>query len=299
MILVERRGAQLVDGREAPTVRHIYTQSNGRSYTIDRLIEGTTRSVYSFLSKNARFSEFFNLCNNTNDQLLDFAGISSTANDAGIVESDQYKPFYTPTGRNEEQQERCLDYNVRFFNNYNYTLYAPDNDAMQIAYAHGLPTWEQVHELVDPYLQNPNADGADEAKKQAAVMLKAIRDFIRYHFHSNSVYASPADPFGEASYTTFLVDDSTFINKGIYVSRADDGKISVRDEYSTKVIDPSSTVLLSNEMTRDMEFAYNRAVLNNYVSSSSYAVVHELAEPLSYNGTMDYSRGLDPEGTAQ
>ena len=292
-------GAQLVDGREAPTVRHIYTQSNGRSYTIDRLIEGTTRSVYSFLSKNDRFSEFFNLCNLMDNQLLDFAGISSTANDAGIVESDQYVTFFAPTGREENKQNRCLDYNVKFFSNYNYTLYAPDNDAMQIAYAHGLPTWEQIHELVDPYLQNPNADGAEEAKEQAAVMIKAIRDFIRYHFHANSIYASPADAIDAADYTTFLVDDATFINKTIRVSRADDGKISVSDEYSTKVIDPSNSQLFSNEMTRDMEFAYNRTELNNYVSSSSYAVVHELAEPLSYNSSMDYSRGLESGGSAQ
>ena len=71
------------------------------------------------------------------------------------------------------------------------------------------------------------------------------------------------------------------------------------DEYSTKVIDPSNSQLFSNEMTRDMEFAYNRTELNNYVSSSSYAVVHELAEPLSYNSSMDYSRGLESGGSAQ
>ena len=66
----------------------------------------------------------------------------------------------------------------------------------------------------------------------------------------------------------------------------------MKDVVGEKVIDPSNTNLMTNEMTRDLEFNKNRTQAGNYVTASSYAVVHELTQPLSYNSTEDFSQGL-------
>lgn len=296
-------GGQLESGEEAATITEVFDQSNGVSYAINRLIQSPTRSVYSFLQSNGdRFSKFFDLCNGFDDAYMDWAGISTKASDIGTVEADQYTTFYVPGSTNTsdvEQQLRCPDYNVRFFSNFNYTLYAPDDAAMDIAIEHGLPTWDDVRSLYEKYYSDgndydgsgPGSDAEEADMARAKTMIKAIRDFIRYHFHASSVYASGTFS-GSDSYTTFLVSDNTHISENLSVSVDGSGVISITDAAGTKTIDPSNTALLSNEMTRDMEFDKNRSYQNNYVTSSSCAVVHELTQPLSYNADMDYSQGF-------
>ena len=290
-------GGQLVNGLEAPVIGKIYNQSNGTSYAINHLIQGTTRSVYSYLSQTPRFSEFFELCNGFDNTLMSWAGISTTASDIGTVEADQYTTFYIPGSRNAQQtdqQLRCPDQNVRFFSNYDYTLYAPDNDAVEVAKAHGLPTWDDVEALFTKWGEGTASAADDEEadKAKAKTMIKAIRDFVRYHFHSNSVYASGTFS-GSSSYSTFLVNEDTHINEQLSIAVDNAGKITITDgSESTTTVDPASTSTVANEMTRDMEFAKNRTLSGNYVSSSSYAVIHELTQPLFYYKSKDFSQGL-------
>lgn len=291
-------GAQLVDGFEAPTINEVYNQTNGKAYSIDRLIQGTTRSMYSYLSSTPRFSKFFELCNGFDTEIMAWAGISTEKQEGGtgIIESDQYKTFYVPgeTSTSSEQQLRCLDYNVKFFSNYNYTLYAPNNEAVDYAISHGLPTWDGIYEIFSKYNNEEGVvpDGEEEAKAQVKTMIKAIRDFVRYHFHTNSVYATRTLGSTENDYTTFLVDDNTHISQVLTVKGDNTGKIYIKDAVGEKVIDPSNSSLMDNEMTCDLEFNKNRTTAGNYVTASSYAVVHELTQPLSYNAQQDYSKGL-------
>ena len=297
-------GRQLVEGQtdsrvQNPTITRVFAgQSNGISYAIDHLIESTTRSVYAFLRDTPRFSKFYDLCRLFDNQIAAWSGISTTEDPTThLVEADQYLTFFVPgTGSaNTDDQLRCLDYNVKFFNNYNYTLYAPNNDAVDVAIAHGLPTWDDIRAVYDE-ANNSGLSGADlnAAKAQVKGMIKAIRDFVRYHFHNNSIYASvPLDNASSSGeYSTFLVDDETQINRTLDVEVDGNGRIHVTDAAGEKVIDPSNSSLLSNQMTRDMEFNANRNNDNNYVTASSYAVVHEISQPLSYYSNMDYSQGL-------
>lgn len=297
-------GRQLVEGADGSilpaTVTDVFAgQSNGVAYAVDHLIESTTRSVYKFLSDNSdRFSKFYDLCRLFDNSIASWCGISTTEDpNTHLVESDNYLTFYVPgTGSTDvNDQLRCLDYNVRFFNNYNYTLYAPNNDAVDIAIAHGLPTWDDIRSIYNE-ANDSGLSGADleAAKAKVKSMITAIRDFVRYHFHNNSVYASvPLDnSSASGDYSTFLVDSETQINRTLEVDVDGNGKIHVKDAVGEKVIDPSNTNLLSNQMTRDMEFAMNRTNENNYVTASSYAVVHEISQPLSYYADMDYSQGL-------
>ena len=73
----------------------------------------------------------------------------------------------------------CYDWNVAFFSSNNYTVYAPDNDAMQKAYDAGLPTWNDVAEVA----KNNDRQSAEKAR----AMCETINNFIRYHFQVNSV----------------------------------------------------------------------------------------------------------------
>ena len=292
-------GAQIVDGREAPTINRVFPQVNGNAYSINRVIEGTTRSVYSFLEQNKdRFSKFFDLCSDYDAGLYDWAGISTEKDaETGIIDADRYRTFFVPGENDAQAENRCLDQNVKFFSNFNYTLYAPDDAAMDIAFAHGLPTWEEVHAIADPYIEERGTGDEEAAKEQVRTMIKAIRDFVRYHFHTTSVYASKNLAAAEADYTTFLVDEETYVNRSLKVTVDGTGKIFVKDargDNGVTVVDPANSAMLTNEMTRDMEFNADRAEQNNYVTASSYAVVHEISTPLSYNAQMDYSQGLIP-----
>ena len=94
--------------------------------------------------------------------------------------------------RTEIIPNTCIDYNVKMFNTYNYTLFAPDNTAMSKAYAEGLPKWSDVVALYNKYPQEEEHDISAAEKNDmetAKKMIRQIRDFIRYHFVTNSVYA--------------------------------------------------------------------------------------------------------------
>ena len=78
---------------------------------------------------------------------MTWVGISPDKNSFGTTEQDQYIVFTSTYGKGDKAvQSACLDENVKMFNTYNYTLYAPDNEAMQIAYANGLPRWSEIQE---------------------------------------------------------------------------------------------------------------------------------------------------------
>lgn len=274
-------------------------QRNGVSYKIDRLIQGPTKSVYKVLSENPQLSEFFDLCRGFNPEILEWVGISSQKDQVGLRPIDQYKLFHVPG--EYESQRRCVDQNVKMFSNYNYTVYAPNNDAMQFAYEHGLPKWDDVNALYEEYFVNAdaekaNSDAADLAKEEAKRMIEAIKRFTRYHFHNTSLYIdNVVDVKADGSeFLTFLTDRYS-INKSLTI-KGGNNKIQIQDATSM----PKEITLnsgLVNEMTRDFEFDQDRRSATR-VTASSFAVVHELNAPLYYNkaataAEIDYSKDVD------
>lgn len=121
--------------------------------------------------------------------IMKWANISDEIGKFGTSDQERYLIFTTTYGNETSGvANACLgDGNVKFFNTYNYTLYAPNNNAMQEAFAAGLPTWDQVEALYNKY---EHEDGSDENisdaekndKEQAYTMINSIREFIRYHF---------------------------------------------------------------------------------------------------------------------
>lgn len=276
-------GMQLYDGMPASTLLDKSTAKNGTSYQVDRLIHGPVQSVYAVLQSTPQFSEFFDFCQGfDNDNLMEWAGISAEQDpNTKITPIDAYKVFYS-------NDNKCLDNNIKFFNTYNYTVYAPNNDAMAKAYKQGLPTWDEVRALWD---EGANESEADKAAAKAKIDI--MRQFARYHFQKNSIYADKQVEGG--SYTTFLTDDLG-ISQKIDVSGGD-CKLVVTDLggqahtiQASATGDPIDSKVV-NRMTRDFVLNDVRTKAS-YMTTSSFAVVHEITSPFYFNASGDFSKGF-------
>lgn len=258
--------------------------SNGCSYVINRIIEAPQTSVYGCLTNYSKFSDFMDLCVPSD--------ISSVLTWLGIDTKNQ-KQF---TVFNDEDGD-CIDYNVAFFNTYNYTLYAPNNDAMKLAHQKGLPTWDQVKKFMETH-EHDTGTALEDAKAEGLAMVETIRNFIRYHFQDVSLYADNNLEYGDApdapastgvkggkSFTTSCVNDNVYQKLTI---SGGNGHIYVKDavkndpSHGSIDIDMNDNNKLVNLMTRD--YWFNSGLIN----TSSFAVVHEISSPLCYNETFSY-----------
>src|SRR5574344_207807 len=187
-------GAQIEGSREMSTIKKTYPQKNGNTYRINHVIEPPTKSVYKTLS-DSRFSEFMTLCSPV-DSIMTWAGISNVVNKTfGTSEQDKYFVFAKNNG---------LDDNVLYFNTYNYTVYAPNNDAMQKAHNAGLPSWDDIANVMKDQSNYETDEKLLAAKAKAKAMIDEINKFIRYHFQDNSVYVD--NNIDGGSYQTACVD---------------------------------------------------------------------------------------------
>lgn len=275
-------GAQIDNGYPASTIEAVYNMDNGNSYQINHIIQGPVESVYKVLESNPdKYSKFLELCQVFDDnELLEWAGISTIRDEqTGIKESDRYKVF-------DSQDSKCLDQNVTFFNTYNYTVYAPDNDAMDIAFSRGLPTKDKIDNWYTNYSTR------EWAVDSAYRCLNIIRDFIRYHFQQVSLYADQTVHTSEYNneFSTFLVD-GLGISQKLNVTGGGN-KINVVDNAGvTHVIDANNTSKMVNKMARD--FVFDDVLTNaSYMTTSSFAVVHELSEPLYYSSDRRYDKSF-------
>lgn len=288
-----RSGAQIDGDRPASNIAERSRQTNGTTYIIDHIIEAPTTSVWKTLNNNSdRFSEFINLCtgaalNSEYDwsQMLNFAGIS-TRTDATTHSnpSNAYRVFTAE----DNSANSGLDRNVYFFNSFNYTVYAPNNEAVQKAYDAGLPSWDDVAEVMAEAEALEEGSQHDELYKQAQdkalAMIDEINEFVRYHFQDNSIFADKSAINGQ--YAT-ACSNELGVHVDIQVNREND-KITVTDAGGREVtIERGSQDLLVNKMARDMVFDAGR-VAASAISTSSFAVIHEINTPLCRNTDFDF-----------
>lgn len=271
-------GQQIDNGVEPATITKVYNEKNGTAFRIDHVIEAPRNSVSKTLLSDDRFSEFYEVCGGfSNDELLTWAGISNVPNEFNISEQDAYIIFTSDrrVSKDETISRCCLDENVKFFNTYNYTLYAPNNAAMQKAYAAGLPSWSSIQQLYEDNLDE-GGEKEENAKKQAKEMIIKLRDFARYHFQSTSIYADNA--VDSRLYNSMCTDDLGIAIE-IRVSGGD-GKLRVTDGAGVEhVIDAKNSSTLTNLMARDYWFDDERTKASS-IYTSSFCVIHELTEPL-------------------
>lgn len=271
-------------------ITHVYNQKNGKSYALDHVVQMPMKSVYATLASTEQFSEFYNLCSEDRVQLGLFAGISNkTSNTQPIAPIRQFTTFIDAGGYHG------LDQDVSYFSGYNYTVYAPDNNAMNTAYSHGLPSWENVKEVAAPWLDEETGEYVTDTTAQCKLaqakvyaMIETISDFIRYHFQDNSVYADNSVSAGE--YYTANTDTLGIAAK-LNVLGGSNGEFKVRDARGNVVTVSNNGSHKVNLMTRDYVFN-NTAVNATQLLSSSFAVVHEITTPLNPYANTDRYDGL-------
>jgi len=281
-------GQQIDNGVDAPVIENVYNEKNGTAFRINQVIQAPVNSVSKTLQSHECFTEFYDMCDKfSNPQLLKWAGISDSTNAFGISEQDGYIIFDANRriDKSTVASNSCLDKNVKMFNTYNYTLYAPNNEAMKKAYADGLPSWDDVlavyqqyEDDIDPQTLLPNTDDARAAAARVKTMITRMRDFVRYHFQTVSVYAD--NVVESRKYNSLSTDALGLANEIEVTADSGSGKLYVKDgRGNTHVIDANDTTHQSNLMARDYWFDKTRRDATS-IYTSSFCVVHELNEAL-------------------
>ena len=291
-----REGARVMSGAQiddpdhfpAPVIKTIYNQKNGDAFRLDRVIVPPLKSVYSFISENDQFSEFLEMCNGFSaEPMLEWAGIPKVnpKNESLPSPQDAYTIFTRDYKLGSKSTaEACLDYNVKMFNTYNYTLFAPDNTAMQEAFSNGLPTWTEVQDLFNEWAEVDTTemtasdfDRMQAAKDMAYMKIRAMRDFVRFHFVTGSVYADNSIEGGR--YQT-LSSDATGVAKEVIIGGGS-GTLTVRDLKSGHEVNVSANNggKLVNKMARDYWFNAEKTQASA-IETSSFCSVHQISEPL-------------------
>lgn len=258
------------------------------------LIQPPTQSVYNVLYKTEEFNEFWSLC---------------------IPEADVLKSFLGEEEKNQKEWNKYRvfdDILVRMFDTYHYTVYVPTKEALEEAYAQGLPTWQDLKEQVEAH------DGVltDSMKNVMRTSADLITKFVRYHFQDNSVYVDNPkhslavdkgdinndgirdyDYESQVRYETSALNDSTNGFSTVLVQTDEVKKtIAVCGDFGEKNDAPLSEFKnvcyvinddmtkenkLFNVMTRDIIFSSSTS---SKISTSSYGVVHLIDNFLVYGG---------------
>ncbi len=272
-----------INGEEVnPQVQRVFKQQNGYSYELNQVIQAPQQSVYSVITSNPQLSEFSNLCiwhfdlededDFTADKLMEFASdrlvVKSTV--TGKYRWEAYQTFVAKNG---------LDYNVNYFNSYNYTVFAPDNTAMQKAYDLGLPKWNDIKAVYDQYYPQYKQAKEDKteipadvqaARDKVLAMIYAVNTFVRHHFQDNSVFVDKVIETGEyptASSDTLGIREKLIIGGG-------NGTMTIQDR-SGQTINVNTD--FCNQLTRD--YVLNKTA--HSIATSSFAVVHQISTPLN------------------
>lgn len=186
-------GRELQNGTMIPLGRAPYEQKNGQTYRLSAgMIHPATQSVYDVLYGTDEFSEFYSLCYPSGmSDLFEYMKKYIKSEYKEDVTVDQFSIFDSKK-------------NVRMFDTYHYTVYVPSNEAMELAYEQGLPTWDGLNEerlILDAIEKDSLPKLADDATKVAELKeeiaqrrkdlklgVDLILSFVKYHFQDNSVY---------------------------------------------------------------------------------------------------------------
>jgi uncharacterized surface protein with fasciclin (FAS1) repeats len=173
-------GGDIAFGKKCNVV-NMYNQTNGKTYLIDKPIQTPINSTYKILSTTPEFSDFFALLN----------GFHPTSSSDPVIFVKQ-KNYYG------------IDYSIKFFNTFNYSVYVPTNAAIQDAISKG---------IITPWVSQNGITGindmSDPVKQDSAV--RKLERFLRYHFQDNSVFIS-GNPVNEV-YATATIKNNDLVTK--------------------------------------------------------------------------------------
>lgn len=302
-------GEQLENGK-AVKVMQRFPEDNGITYCtmpdINPAVDDTlqsgiiappTQSLYSRLKasadNNGEFKNFYNLCVGPQDQsLLSFfediyPHIFLDSLDRDTVRN--YSIFYGSTSKTEGRNVP-RDQAVPFFTSYHYTVYAPNNAAIEKAYAMGLPTWEELQNELGVH---DNEDAEDDSNvdeegntiikfapkyKKVASYIRLINKFLRYHFQDNSVFVD--NHMSSANYETAAINEET--GRFFQLNLEPDGNTyKVVDHIGNfaHIVTTGEENKNYNIMTRDLLLycgGSSLSELGEAIETSSFAALHEI-----------------------
>lgn len=269
-------------------------KENGYALMVDAPIQPAITSLYSLINSAANkdnFTKFMEIVNGImNSNLLTWLGVPTA-----VYDNTKNPPVVTVPSKQDNYvtftADNALDQNVKFFNGYNYTFFAPDNAAVEIAQNDmGLPTIAKINEIYTEY-SDPEAGYTEEqikqAKKDCLAMVDCLRAFVKYHFMNNSVFA---DNYRKPIQYQSMHSSDLGLAANLNV-KSDAGILSVADATAmdaqgnviwskAHTINANSSALV-NAMTRD--YVYNdQAAQATAIANSSFAVVHQVSKPLCF-----------------
>lgn len=289
---------------------------NGWTFTVDAPLIPAARSVYSVMGnldrtqakatdrmttheENNPYWKFFTYCNPQVD-------ITDIICKCGLVDETQYNRNTTSGKKALDNainkyltfvNNNSVDYGVQFWQNYNYTVFAPSNEAIDAAQKKGLPTWESISEDFDGCKKDGDGNlTTTEDSLRIAAKITYLTNFIRTHFVDNSIFADKSDMAEkEMVSSSFNNTSGTFVrvnvkrnNQTLYVKDAVGG-----DWEEAYKEDPQFGKDVRNVMTCDRECSNKVQAVNTLngitVESSNYAVVHLI------NGVLNHT-ALDENG---
>lgn len=190
-------GSWQAEQSQPMVANQVYPMDNGMTLAVDGVVMGTRKSVAKTLrdavdeNGESIFSEFYTI--------LSACAVSTSNGKDGWQAGDQeignlfsLKPKGSVGAEDAESEKGKATY---LLNNFHYTVYAPTNDAMKMAYAAGLPTLDDLveAEALDEELDIDPTSPESNAGKVLEVML----DFVKYHIQDNSLYIDAGFNGGE------------------------------------------------------------------------------------------------------
>lgn len=193
-----------INGNTTIHITDASEKSNGTSYIVDGLIQNTLTSTYQNLNQSTNsevinsqspFYEFLRLCN--------ACGIFSNSATASVIPLDPY---------------------ITFLQQYDYTLYIPENELLREAMnKHYIPTPDELQELYEL-----SAGGLEtHIDSLYNIAVDKLRRFIRYHIQDNSVFIKGKKE-SNAEYLTETIDNTTKLFYPVYITNTGDA-MSIRD----------------------------------------------------------------------
>lgn len=256
-------------GRSIP-VTTIYDQTetgNGKSYVVEQQMPLTSRkSAYSILGSKPEYKRFYELLSGS--KLL----------------------------ASRSSGNSCVDQNITLFDAYNYTIYAPTNEAIEKMYADGtLPNWED-HDALTAKMFGGDANALKKAK---TLIEDKINNFLRYHIQDNSIIIGAA-PQDNVKYESFTINPATKRFYSLQVNSTDNS-MSITDQMNNtrRVVTADG---LYNNQGREYWVSNKDNSMRSEIYNASDIVVHQIDGVLLYNASQltkwqDEVDSLKPETT--
>jgi hypothetical protein len=207
--------------------------------------------------------------------------------------SSYTSPLFSAT--NSKYVALQKDYNLRIFDNYNYTVYVPkDTEIQPWIDNQWIPTWSDYDNLSSDYtlMDGTPLSGAKLIEMKDSVA-NIINSFVRYHIQDNSVYVG-GETRNNVSYETgtlnkvnnrfFTVSVTTNSTSGEVKGLGNDAPIAFVSDFYNKPGREIWIELASGESSLTVN-----NVLSSKIAASSYIVVHKI------NGALCYDKNLQQQ----